>query len=408
VPDYVIPARGPEDWRALLAAPDLHWRTGASAFELAHSWHGRKTPPAAVQRVLTAARVPDLDRLEIILALPERKTALAGGSRGSQTDLLCLARRPNGGHTCTVTPLVVLGVEGKAEEESGPTLTDWLATEPAGAAARLAQIDEVLGVDTANLGGVRYQHLHRTTATVLEARLFNAASAVMLVHSFSAQHSHFGEFQNFVAEAFGKSKPEAGELIALGRRSGVQLYVGWVVDMIKRETRPGDALAVAEQALAWLGTHYRAQRLFAERDVEAAIQRRLGELVRERRLPLRVFHSFPVEQGARRALCADLALLGPTDDVELIMEIKYVPARERHGKDIWPGKFPAADWPAIVKDIERLRRWVANGRAKAGLGILVDEGGFYTGRAVPTGTVRKAWKIGSSKGPHPQVLITRV
>lgn len=103
----------PTGWRPLLAAPDLHWRTGASAFELASAGYGRRTPPGRVRELLDSAGIAELAGLEIVIGLPERKTDLAAGGRGSQTDLVCLARRADG-------PLVVLGVEGKAEEPSGP------------------------------------------------------------------------------------------------------------------------------------------------------------------------------------------------------------------------------------------------------------------------------------------------
>lgn len=55
--------------------------------------------------------------LELLLAVPEVKTPLPGGSRPTQTDSLALARSDAG--------LISVAVEDKAAEPFGPTLRDW-------------------------------------------------------------------------------------------------------------------------------------------------------------------------------------------------------------------------------------------------------------------------------------------
>lgn len=382
----------------MLAAPRLHWRTGASAFELATSWHGRGTPPSTVQGMLATAGDPDLAALEVVLGIPERKTPLAGGSRASQTDLLCICRRPVGG-------LVVLAVEGKAEETSGPEVREWLKDKPPGGNVRLSAICETLGLDVSTVGELRYQLLHRATAAIIEAKKFAADTAVMAVHSFSPHHSHFRDFELFV-KALGAPEPRPGKLYDLGLRSGVRLYTGWAADAPAVEARPADAVGVAELAFDWLATHYRPQRAFNERDIEAALQRRLTDLIDERRLPLRVFHGYPIErQPGRQALCVDLAVVGPDDSVELAIELKYEPSHAR--ADIWPTKFPVVSWSEVMRDMGRLKRWVDEKQACAGLGAFIDEGRHFTARPAPPGATWGTWTLGASKGPHPAVLISR-
>jgi hypothetical protein len=55
-----------------------------------------------------------LPDLELLLAIPEHKTALPGDQRASQTDLLVLAKSND--------RLVVIGVEGKVNEPFDRTL----------------------------------------------------------------------------------------------------------------------------------------------------------------------------------------------------------------------------------------------------------------------------------------------
>jgi hypothetical protein len=44
--NILVPTRGTDEWRQLLADPDRHWKVGASAQTLAESWE-RPLKPAA-------------------------------------------------------------------------------------------------------------------------------------------------------------------------------------------------------------------------------------------------------------------------------------------------------------------------------------------------------------------------
>lgn len=52
---FFIPARGPDDWKRLLAK-DYHWRTGYSAKALAHCWQTANSFPPEVKAVFDNAR----------------------------------------------------------------------------------------------------------------------------------------------------------------------------------------------------------------------------------------------------------------------------------------------------------------------------------------------------------------
>lgn len=83
---------GPGDWQSLLADPAKHWRSGYSARTLAHCWEAADGFPAEVARALGETTDPLLGDLVRLLAAPEFKAPLPGGSRASQTHIFVLAR----------------------------------------------------------------------------------------------------------------------------------------------------------------------------------------------------------------------------------------------------------------------------------------------------------------------------
>jgi uncharacterized protein DUF6946 len=215
-----IPAEGPHSWRALLAEPDLHWKRGRSALELAAAWSNGGLP-RSVAKALSSSGSP-FAQLEMLIGLPEHRVPLAGGRRASQTDLFVLGRTPAGA-------LVSLAVEGKAGEAFGPLVREWFEPPPSGKEKRLAEIRELLQVLPTEIGALRYQLLHRTASAIKEARRFGASYAVMLVHSFSAANEGHGDLCAF-AEALGAPSPPIGGLSEIPRPSPPSLHVGWVND----------------------------------------------------------------------------------------------------------------------------------------------------------------------------------
>jgi hypothetical protein len=74
-----IPASNAEDWKQFLAGPVKQWRQGYSARTLAYSWQEAGTFPSEVGSVLLS----QFPAAELLLAFPEHKVPLPGGSRSS-------------------------------------------------------------------------------------------------------------------------------------------------------------------------------------------------------------------------------------------------------------------------------------------------------------------------------------
>jgi len=220
VAQIFVPTNSIDDWKRLLAQPDLHWKPGFSAMTLARSWEDAAAGgfPPEVAKALGAAR-PDWLNLRLLLAIPEYQVPLPGGSRASQTDLVAFARADSG--------LVVVAIEGKVDESLGPTVGQKRAERSGGVDERLGYLEKALGLTNPCSDNVRYQLLHRTVSALRIARDFAAKSAVMLVHSFSPTGKWHSDFQVF-AGLFGTA-PVQGSLLSIGNHDGVDLYIGWCV-----------------------------------------------------------------------------------------------------------------------------------------------------------------------------------
>ena len=211
---------GPEDWRKGLADPVRHWRTGHSAKALAHSWETANGFPKEVREVFRDAQ---FGNVELLMAFPEYQTPLPGGSRPSQTDLFVLAEDAG--------DLIVVGVEGKVRENFGDMVEKWLegVSTESGKPERLQFLKETLGIgylDDQELYHIRYQLLHRTAAALIEAERFDARCAVMLVHSFSQENEHFGDYRDFL-KLLGVSG-RVNSVTCAGNKGGIDLYLAWV------------------------------------------------------------------------------------------------------------------------------------------------------------------------------------
>ncbi|MFB1489804.1 MULTISPECIES: DUF6946 family protein [unclassified Thiocapsa] len=208
-----IPTSSAEQWAQFLAEPVKHWRRGYSARTLAYSWQEADGFPAEVGSVLASV----FPSPELLLALPEHKVPLPGGSRASQNDIWVLARSEN--------QLISIAVEGKVSEPFGPTVQEWKTGSSAGKAKRLEYILSLIGLSSVP-DTTRYQLLHRTASAIIEAHRFNAAHAVMLVHSFSQTSEWFGDYAAFASLMGGDAAD--GRMVSVGLRSRVSLYLAWV------------------------------------------------------------------------------------------------------------------------------------------------------------------------------------
>ena len=173
--------------------------------------------PPEVRQLLNNTGLPSLRDLELLAAFPEWETALPGGERPSCTDVMALARNHDG--------LAVIAVEIKVNEPFGPTVGEKRAGASRGQEQRFDHLEQVLQLEGHFEDSVRYQLLHRTASALLTARQFHAATAVMLVHSFSPVGRWRDDLDAFAA-AMG-SERVSEDMYALSRFSNPSLFLAW-------------------------------------------------------------------------------------------------------------------------------------------------------------------------------------
>lgn len=211
--------KGPQDWQALLADPQKHWRTGFSARTLAHCWEAAAGLPAEVQAVFTSSNEPLLADFTPIIAVPEFQVPLPGGDRPSQNDVFVLGRSKAG-------PVSVM-VEGKVSESFGPTIVEWRKASSPGKEERLSFLLRTVGLAGAPDSASRYQLFHRAASAVLEGERYRAVAAIILVHSFSRERACWPDYQAFL-ELFDVAA-EVGKLQRLPGTQRVPLFAAWVL-----------------------------------------------------------------------------------------------------------------------------------------------------------------------------------
>jgi hypothetical protein len=213
-----VPTESGSDWQRFLAKPTLHWKPGRSAMTLAAAWEATADRfPPEVASTLDASGDERLSGLRLLAAIPEYQVDLPGGDTASQPDVLALATNASG--------LAVLAVEGKVDEEFGPTLGAKRAHASPGQSDRLTFLHQTLGLSQPLPDEIRYQLLHRTVSAILVARDFHATTAVMLVHSFSEDNRWFEDYARFCA-ALG-AKAAVGRAVAISGKTSPALFLAW-------------------------------------------------------------------------------------------------------------------------------------------------------------------------------------
>lgn len=211
-----VAMRQPEDVIPHLGKA-MHWKEGRSAKSLADCWFLANDIPGDVRVILDQAA--EYRKATLVDAFLERCTSLDDGRpTPSQTDLLAVLGMREG--------LAVMGIEAKVTESFGPLVGDWLDGGK-GKEQRLAKLCIELGLKHTSSLGLRYQLLHRTVATILEARRYRTSRAVMLVQSFCADATGFADFESFV-EALGYPAIEPGRLTASLAIGDMEMRLGWV------------------------------------------------------------------------------------------------------------------------------------------------------------------------------------
>lgn len=183
---------------------------------LAASWESAGGGfPGEIETMFTASPFPEFAQLRPLLIIPEFPVALPGGARPSMTDVFVLAKGACG--------LVAIAVEGKVGEAFGPLVGEKRTSASAGQLKRLRFLQESLYLH-ALPDDVRYQLVHRTVSALLAAEMFEAKTALMLVHSFSAEKKWFSDFSRF-AEVLGVTVQQ--DRILQSRIQSPKLFLGW-------------------------------------------------------------------------------------------------------------------------------------------------------------------------------------
>ena len=218
---FFVPALSAEDWKTLLAKPDKHWRTGYSAKSLAYCWHsavGRF--PNSVQKVFKSSGNNTFQNIKMLMAFPEYKTFLPPvRGRPSQSDIFILARGDS--------DLVSIVVEGKALEGFGETVNEWLQDKSPGKITRLDYLLGLLSLKSVDVEPCKYQLLHRTASAVIEADKFNAAVALVLIHSFGDDPQAFSDYKHFLS-LFNVNNVAENSIVYGKKVGGTDLFFAWV------------------------------------------------------------------------------------------------------------------------------------------------------------------------------------
>lgn len=186
-----IPTKNAKCWKYLLAEPGKQWKSGYSAYTLAHCWEEAKGEfPNCIKNVFL--KYMDLiGEIKPLLIFPEYKVNLPGGIRPSQNDVFVLAKNNY--------DLFSIAVEGKVSESFGPTLEEWLQNSSDGKKERIQYIKSLLNLNIELDPELRYQLLHRTASALIEAEKYNAKNAMLLIHSFSEGNKWLEDYQKFTA-----------------------------------------------------------------------------------------------------------------------------------------------------------------------------------------------------------------
>ncbi|MBB6451601.1 hypothetical protein HNQ94_000022 [Salirhabdus euzebyi] len=214
------PTKSAMDWRELLADPIKQWSPGYSAKTLAYCWEENPNDfPNCVKNVFNKSSKSTFQNMKLLFGFPEYKVHLPGGNRPSQNDIFVIAKGEEG--------LISIMVEGKVSESFDKTVEDWLGKAPSdGKRERLAFLTNELQLKSNNVSNIRYQLLHRTVSSVLEAKKLNIPNALMLVHSFSESYEGFDDYYAF-AKLLGLHASKE-DIIGPVYLNGINVYLGWV------------------------------------------------------------------------------------------------------------------------------------------------------------------------------------
>jgi hypothetical protein len=187
----VTESLGTAAWRAGLADPQLHWKRGRSAWELAVDWEScRDTETGIPQHVAEALDThSDFQGSRLLLGVAEHSVVLDDSRRPSQNDLWAILR--------TEVGHVSVAVEAKSGEDFDKPIGDWLGDGSSRKSRRLSFLCETLGLLERPGNHVRYQLIHRAASALLEARRWGFERALLLVQSYGESKTSWTDFDVF-------------------------------------------------------------------------------------------------------------------------------------------------------------------------------------------------------------------
>lgn len=231
-----------EDWHrwAPPRRPE-HWVCGRSAMELARAWirTGQPSTPKDLLGILDSR--PETSCTTIHRAFPEMVTQFDDLGEGRHHDLVAEG-------TCS-SGRVVIGVEAKVDEAFGQPLGPYYSSKcvtPSKVPERARFLVEALfgSKEMAPYSDLKYQLLHSTVGTLVQAAVMGADLAVFLVHEFmtyrrdcrKAEENH-SDFESFVRALPCQSQVtvQPGRLIGpihvhgdSGVPHTIPLFMGWI------------------------------------------------------------------------------------------------------------------------------------------------------------------------------------
>lgn len=215
-----IPTKDAECWSDFLVDKNKQWQKGFSAMETALSWEKADGLPTEIKKMLS--QEAEFKGGELLLAIPEYKVSLPGGSSPSQNDVFAVITSKKS--------LTVMTVEGKAKEDFDKTIIDWKkSTSEKGVKKRLGFLLEKIGIQNKEIESLRYQLFHRLASAVIMAEKFHAKNAMMIIQSFNNNNkeNHFDDFVKFI-ELYGITTVEKSKLYKLTNINGIDVFAGWV------------------------------------------------------------------------------------------------------------------------------------------------------------------------------------
>ena len=220
-----VPSKGPESWKKLLVDPERHWQVGKSAYEIANCWE--KEPdkfPTSIRNVFKKSKYKIFRNAKLLFAYPEFKVRLDTARAPSQNDVFALAVSEN--------HIISIAVEGKAGEDFNEIIDKWKDTngKPSGKPDRLEFLRTELGLDKDIPGNIRYQLLHRTASSIIEAKKYNAKHALMIVQNFHSGRPHFDDYSKF-ADLFGMEEENVENIDSVEYVKtihNIKIYLAWI------------------------------------------------------------------------------------------------------------------------------------------------------------------------------------